>query len=90
MHVSDTPSAAPAAPRWRQTAIVVLLAGILASQWILHSLAQREAARNRRVLESIQTLLQKEQQDNTEMLGALDDMQELLDDIHGHLAPDAQ
>ncbi len=66
-----------------QFAIVALLAGILISQWTLHAMAQRESARTRRVMENIQQLLEKDQQSNSEILGALDDLQELMEDVHG-------
>jgi hypothetical protein len=71
-----------------KTVITVLLAAILVTQWTVHVLEAREASRTRRVIESIQTLLQKDDQSNTEILGALDDIQDVLDDVHGHLAPE--
>lgn len=69
---------------WK-TLAALLLGGILISQWLIQSLQYREAARQLSVMQSIEDLLKKQSETTTEMVASLEDLADVVDDIHGHV-----
>lgn len=66
--------------------LLALLAAILITQWTLGWLERREAAQQTAVLRSIEGLMKQHHESTDEIIASLDDMADVLDDVHSHLA----
>lgn len=62
-----------------------LLAAILVSQWATQLLHQRQAAQQLAVLQSIDAQIKRQAESNEELVASLNDLADVVDDIHGHV-----
>ena len=66
-------------------ALVVLLTAVLISQWTIGWREHRESARRLEVLRSIEGLMKQHNESEGEIIASIDDMADVLDDVHSHL-----
>lgn len=71
--------------RYWKTVVAGLLGAVLVSQWMIHLLDAREASQRLAVMVSIESLLKKQSDSTTELVASLDEMADVIDDIHEHV-----
>ncbi|MCS7023506.1 MAG: hypothetical protein NZV14_01805 [Bryobacteraceae bacterium] len=71
--------------QWWRIATVGLLVGILLSQWVIHWSQSQQAAQEVAVLRSIEALLRQHNESNREILASLDELADVVDDVHAHV-----
>jgi hypothetical protein len=69
---------------------LALLAAILSSQWVIQILHHQEASRQLATAQSIESLLKHQSETTSEMVASLDDMADVIDDIHEHVDQKSQ
>ncbi|MBI4905085.1 MAG: hypothetical protein HY820_15735 [Acidobacteria bacterium] len=69
---------------WK-TLLLGLLAAILASQWVTELLRHRQSGHQIAVLQSIDAQLKKQAETTDELVASVEDIAEVIEDVHSHL-----
>lgn len=76
--------------RFWHSLIAGLLAAVLLSQWAIQLLQARQASQQLAVMVSIDSALKKQSDATTEMVASLEDLADVIDDIHDHVGDSSQ
>ena len=68
-----------------KTLLLCLLAAILVSQWFTELLRHRQSAQQIAILQSIDAQLKKQAETTDEMVASLEEIADVIEDVHSHV-----
>lgn len=66
-------------------ALLALVAALLLSQWLSQFMQYRQMAHQLALLQSIETSVKQQVETTDQMVASLEDLADVLDDVHGHV-----